>query len=182
MVIRCFRDDLADFVHDDFHGPPPIQRAGLVDAPIDRALVQAMCLNNGTLGVRIKVYVEMNSSQLKPSTASVILCATWSMVMQCIPTSAPPVLKNSLRRCFSSASRRSSPLMCVPSRLVWPTALPATSRSSHISSVSAAAMVRNLSNPVPGPGVPTHPLLHPKPRPVTRAPEGLNQPRLFRPA
>ena len=35
--------------------------------------------------------------------------------------------------------------------------------------VSAAAMVRNLSNPVPGPGVPTHPLLHPKPRPVTRA-------------
>jgi hypothetical protein len=27
MVIRCFSDDLAGFVHDDFHGPPPIQRA-----------------------------------------------------------------------------------------------------------------------------------------------------------
>src|SRR6478672_6285411 len=25
MVIRCFGDDLAGFVHDDFHGPPPIQ-------------------------------------------------------------------------------------------------------------------------------------------------------------
>ena len=50
MVIRCFGDDLAGFVHDDFHVPSPIQRAGLVDAPIDRALVQAMYLNNGTLG------------------------------------------------------------------------------------------------------------------------------------
>ena len=28
MVIRCFGDDLAGFVHDDFHVPPPIQRAG----------------------------------------------------------------------------------------------------------------------------------------------------------
>ena len=25
MVIRCFGDDLAGFVHDVFHGPPPIQ-------------------------------------------------------------------------------------------------------------------------------------------------------------
>ena len=32
MVIRCFRDDLAGFVHDVFHVTPPIQRAG-----IDRA-------------------------------------------------------------------------------------------------------------------------------------------------
>ena len=44
MVIRCFRDDLAGFVHDVSHVPPPIQRAG-----IDRALVQAMQPNNGTL-------------------------------------------------------------------------------------------------------------------------------------
>ena len=28
MVIRCFGDDLAGVVHDDFHVPPPIQRAG----------------------------------------------------------------------------------------------------------------------------------------------------------
>ena len=28
MVIRCFRDDLAGFVHDVFQVPPPIQRAG----------------------------------------------------------------------------------------------------------------------------------------------------------
>jgi hypothetical protein len=28
MVIRCLGDDLAGFVHDEFHGPPPIQRAG----------------------------------------------------------------------------------------------------------------------------------------------------------
>jgi len=42
MVIRCFRDDLAGFVHDVSHVPPPIQCAGFVDAPIDRALVQAM--------------------------------------------------------------------------------------------------------------------------------------------
>jgi hypothetical protein len=42
MVIRCFGDDLAGFVHDVSHVPPPIQRAGLVGAPIDRALVQAM--------------------------------------------------------------------------------------------------------------------------------------------
>jgi hypothetical protein len=28
MVIRCFGDDLAGFVHDDFHAPPPMQRAG----------------------------------------------------------------------------------------------------------------------------------------------------------
>src|SRR5580692_9280375 len=28
MVIRCFGDDLTGFVHDGFHGPPPIQRAG----------------------------------------------------------------------------------------------------------------------------------------------------------
>ena len=34
--------------------------AGLVDAPVDRALVQAMYLNNGTLGRRIKLYVEKN--------------------------------------------------------------------------------------------------------------------------
>jgi hypothetical protein len=27
-VIRCFCDDLAGFVHDVFHVPPPIQRAG----------------------------------------------------------------------------------------------------------------------------------------------------------
>jgi hypothetical protein len=27
MVIRCFGDDLTGFVHDGFHGPPPIQRA-----------------------------------------------------------------------------------------------------------------------------------------------------------
>jgi len=27
MVIRCFCDDLAVFVHDVFHAPPPIQRA-----------------------------------------------------------------------------------------------------------------------------------------------------------
>jgi hypothetical protein len=33
MVIRCLRDDLAGFVHDVSHVPPPIQRAGLVDAP-----------------------------------------------------------------------------------------------------------------------------------------------------
>jgi len=33
MVIRCFRDDLAGFVHDGSHVPPPIQRAGLVGAP-----------------------------------------------------------------------------------------------------------------------------------------------------
>jgi len=33
MVIRCSRDDLAGFVHDV---PPPIQRAGLVDAPFWR--------------------------------------------------------------------------------------------------------------------------------------------------
>ena len=36
MVIRCFRDDLAGFVHDVSHVPPPIQRAGLVDAPFWR--------------------------------------------------------------------------------------------------------------------------------------------------
>jgi hypothetical protein len=35
-VIRCFRDDLAGFVHDVSHVPPPIQRAGLVDAPFWR--------------------------------------------------------------------------------------------------------------------------------------------------
>jgi hypothetical protein len=60
MVIRCFGDDLAGFVHDDFHVPPPNQRASLVDAFIDRALVQAMDLNKGTLGGRIKLYVEKN--------------------------------------------------------------------------------------------------------------------------
>ena len=27
MVIGCFRDDLAVFIHDVFHVPPPIQRA-----------------------------------------------------------------------------------------------------------------------------------------------------------
>ena len=37
MAIRCFGDDLAGFVHDVSHVPPPIQRAGL-----DRALVQAI--------------------------------------------------------------------------------------------------------------------------------------------
>ena len=36
MVIRCFRDDLAGFVHDVSHVPPLIQRAGLVDAPFWR--------------------------------------------------------------------------------------------------------------------------------------------------
>ena len=36
MVIRCFRDDLAGFVHDVSHVPPPIQRTGLVDAPFWR--------------------------------------------------------------------------------------------------------------------------------------------------
>ncbi len=36
MVIRCFRDDLAHFVHDASHVPPPIQRAGPVDAPFWR--------------------------------------------------------------------------------------------------------------------------------------------------
>ena len=45
MVIRCFGDDLAGFVHDDFHVPSPIQRAGHVDAAVDRALVQAIYLN-----------------------------------------------------------------------------------------------------------------------------------------
>ena len=44
MVIRCLGDDLAGFVHDVFHVPPPIQRAGM-----DRALIQAMQPNNGTL-------------------------------------------------------------------------------------------------------------------------------------
>jgi hypothetical protein len=28
MVIRCLGDNLSGFVDDDFHGPPPIQRAG----------------------------------------------------------------------------------------------------------------------------------------------------------
>jgi hypothetical protein len=28
MVIRCFGDDFAGFVNDDFHMPPPIERAG----------------------------------------------------------------------------------------------------------------------------------------------------------
>ena len=28
VVIRCLGDDLAGVVHDEFHGPPPIQRAG----------------------------------------------------------------------------------------------------------------------------------------------------------
>jgi hypothetical protein len=36
MVIRCFRDDFAHVVHDVSHVPPPIQRAGLVDAPFWR--------------------------------------------------------------------------------------------------------------------------------------------------
>ena len=27
MVIGCFGDDFSGFVHDDFHVPPPIQRA-----------------------------------------------------------------------------------------------------------------------------------------------------------
>ena len=36
MVIRCFRDDLAGFVHDVSHVPPPIQSTGLVDAPFWR--------------------------------------------------------------------------------------------------------------------------------------------------
>ena len=36
MVIRCFRDDLAGFVHDVSHVLPPIQRACLVDAPFWR--------------------------------------------------------------------------------------------------------------------------------------------------
>ena len=36
MVIRCLRDDLAHFVNDVSHMPPPIQRAGLVDAPFWR--------------------------------------------------------------------------------------------------------------------------------------------------
>src|ERR1700686_5391307 len=36
MVIRCFRDDLAHFVHDVSHVAPPIQRTGLVDAPFWR--------------------------------------------------------------------------------------------------------------------------------------------------
>jgi hypothetical protein len=50
MVIRCFGDDLAGFVHDVSHVTPPIRRAG-----IDRALVQAMQPNNGTLGGRLKL-------------------------------------------------------------------------------------------------------------------------------
>jgi hypothetical protein len=58
MVIRCFRYELAGFVHDVSHVPPPIQRAGLVDAPIDRALVEAMYPNNGTLGRGFKLYVQ----------------------------------------------------------------------------------------------------------------------------
>ena len=45
MVIRYLGDDLPAFVHDVSHVPPPLQRAG-----IDRALVQAMRPNNGTLG------------------------------------------------------------------------------------------------------------------------------------
>ena len=36
MFIRCFRDDLAHFVHDVSHVPPPIQRTGPVDAPFWR--------------------------------------------------------------------------------------------------------------------------------------------------
>jgi hypothetical protein len=36
LVVRCFRDDLAGFVHDVSHVPPPIQRTGLVDAPFWR--------------------------------------------------------------------------------------------------------------------------------------------------
>jgi hypothetical protein len=32
MVIRCFRDDIAGFVHDVSHVPPQIQRTGRVDA------------------------------------------------------------------------------------------------------------------------------------------------------
>jgi hypothetical protein len=36
MVISCFRDDLAGFVHDVSHVPPPIQCTGLVDAPFWR--------------------------------------------------------------------------------------------------------------------------------------------------
>ena len=50
MVFRYLGDDLAGFVHDVSHVPPPIQRAG-----IDRALVQAMQPNNGTLGGRLKL-------------------------------------------------------------------------------------------------------------------------------
>ena len=50
MVIRCLGDDLAGFVHDVFHVTPPIQRAGM-----DRALIQAMQPNNGTLGGRLKL-------------------------------------------------------------------------------------------------------------------------------
>jgi hypothetical protein len=60
MVIRCFGDDLAGFVHDVSHVPPPIQRASLVDASIGRALVQAMYPNYGTLGGRLKLHVEEN--------------------------------------------------------------------------------------------------------------------------
>jgi hypothetical protein len=30
MVIRCFRDDFASFVHDASHVPSPIQRAALL--------------------------------------------------------------------------------------------------------------------------------------------------------
>jgi hypothetical protein len=41
MVIRCFGDDLAGFVHDDFHGPPPIQRAGEALNPVDPSALAA---------------------------------------------------------------------------------------------------------------------------------------------
>jgi hypothetical protein len=56
MVIRCFRDDLAGFVHDVSHVPPPIQRAGLVDAPFwqhhegrDRQLDAAVLLQKSKI-------------------------------------------------------------------------------------------------------------------------------------
>jgi hypothetical protein len=28
MIIRCYGDDLAGFINDEFHAPPPMQRAG----------------------------------------------------------------------------------------------------------------------------------------------------------
>ncbi|WP_165421496.1 hypothetical protein [Bradyrhizobium sp. Leo170] len=54
-VTRCLGDDLAGFVHDVSHVPPPIQRAGLF-VPTGRALVQAMYPNNDTLGEPLKLY------------------------------------------------------------------------------------------------------------------------------
>ena len=71
--------------------------------------------NNDTLGERLKLYVDGELSRLKPSTASLILCVVWSMMMQFILVSTPLVLKNSLWPSFSSASMRWHPLISMRS-------------------------------------------------------------------